>query len=320
MKRVLIYVCLAMFSIMLLAACENTRSNYGGTGGKANVPPAVEKWRKDVEKYAEQYGISEHVELLLAMIMQESSGDASKDLMRSAESAGLPAGSFTDPQASLNQGIKYFASLLATAEEAGVDVDTALQSYNFGGGYIPYVRDHGGKHTEELARAFSEQMKARTGWLSYGDVRYVAHVRSHMTEDTGSDGDFDTGTGSKHPKYNAMYRVMKEYEGTPYSFGGSSKAGIDCSAMVQKIYEAAGISLPRTAQNQYDAVNKIPNSKVRKGDLVFFTGTYNTPDYISHIGVYTGDGQFFHAGGGKAQFSSLNSDYYQQHFVGYGRK
>lgn len=304
-----------MFIFAVLLAVQTTGCEFTSSGlfGTANVSPLVERWRESVQEYAQKYGISEYVELILAMIAQESGGDADRypDIMQCSESAGLPPNSITDPHKSLEQGIKYFASLVQTGTKAGVDIDTILQSYNFGGGYISFVRDnYGGKHSEAAARAYSGKMAARTGWSNYGDVKYVEHVRSHMYAATanGAVGNYDV-----------MYAMMKEYENVPYVFGGDSKSGIDCSAMSRKLYQSIGISLPRSAQEQYDSVSHIDESQARPGDLVFFTRTYNAGCYITHVGVYTGNGQFFHAGGTHCQFATL-SGYYREHFVCFGRK
>lgn len=303
-----IFLILAM--VLQLAGCEFPEDDMYGT---ANVSPLVEQWRPYVQEYAQKYGVSEYVEILLAMIAQESGGDSSRypDIMQCSESAGMAPNSITDPLVSLDQGIRYFAALTESGKQAGVDIDTVIQSYNFGGGYITYVRDHcGGKHSEEAARGFSNIMAARVGWSSYGDVKYVEHVRSHMHM-ASSSGAIEN--------YGAMYAVMKEYENVPYVFGGTSKSGIDCSAMSQKLYQSVGLSLPRTAQAQYDTVTHISESEARPGDLIFFTGTYNAGTFITHVGVYTGNGQFFHAGGNHCQFSSL-SGYYREKFVCFGRK
>lgn len=301
---------LVVCNVLMMSGCEEMQT---GQNGMANVSPLVEQWRPHVERIAAEFGISEYVELLLAMIAQESGGDAERypDILQSSESAGNAPNTISDPIKSLEQGIKYFASLVESGKAAGVDTETVLQAYNFGGGYIGYIRDnYNGKHSEAAARAFSSMMASRMGWSSYGDVKYVEHVHSHMK--------FQTGGGAIE-NYDTMFAVMKDYEGVPYVFGGNSKAGIDCSAMSQTIYRSIGISLPRTAQEQYDAVSHIPESQVQKGDLVFFTGTYNSGTYITHVGVYTGNNQFFHAGGNRCQFSAL-SGYYRQHLAGFGRR
>lgn len=298
-----------MASVLILASsCEEMEyEQSGGIYGIADVSPMVEQWRSLVEQYAQANGIADQTELLLAMIAQESGGDAQKtpDIMQCSAYAGY---SITDAEDSIRQGVKYFASLLQTGKDKGVEADAVLQAYNYGGGYISYINiNYNGKHSESAARAFSQKMAAQLGWSNYGDVLYVEHVKSHLS------------IGNVSDYFEEMYAVMKEYEGVPYLYGGNSKIGIDCSSMTQVIYRAAGITLPRTAQAQYDAVKHIDASQAQPGDLVFFTGTYNSGTYITHVGVYVGNGQFFHAGGSHCQFSSF-TDYYKKHFVCYGRK
>lgn len=304
----------SLFTLFLCFSITGCELQEEGGGGKANVSPLVEQWRSDVVFYANKYGISEHVELLLAMIAQESGGDADSypDIMQCSASAGLPNNAIKNPVASIEQGVKYFASLLATGKEAGVDDDTVLQSYNFGGGYIGYIRDnHGGKHSEEAARAFSNMMRQQTGFSIYGDVLYVQHVKSHMT--------FGAIGGSGINNYDRLYQEMISYEGVPYVFGGESHAGIDCSALMLKCYQTIGVNLPRTAQEQYDATTRISESEAQPGDMVFFHSTYDAGSYITHVGIYLGNGQMFNASGDRCQFSSIQTGYWQAHIAGFGR-
>ena len=88
-----------------------------------------------VEKYAKQYGISDHVGTLLAIIQVESGGVLA-DVMQSSESAGLPPGAIKDKEASINQGCKYYAELVKRAKQLGVDGDSIVQAYNYGGGFL----------------------------------------------------------------------------------------------------------------------------------------------------------------------------------------
>ncbi|HBE8972167.1 TPA: C40 family peptidase, partial [Clostridioides difficile] len=83
-------------------------------------------------------------------------------------------------------------------------------------------------------------------------------------------------------------KVMNEalkYQGWKYVFGGSSPTtSFDCSGLTQWCYGKAGISLPRTAQAQYDATQHLPLSQAKAGDLVFFHSTYNAGSYVTHVG------------------------------------
>lgn len=311
MKKGKIKALLCLFILsLLLSGCEGDYGYYG----KADIPPLVEQWREYVEFYADMYGIAEYVDVLLAIIAQESGGDAENtpDIMQCSASAGLPSNTITDPVASIRQGVWYFSSLLASGTNKGADMDSVIQSYNFGGGYLDYIaEEQGGHHSESAAREFSGRMCNRHGYSIYGDVLYVEHVRSWL-DNPGGVGDGD---------YDSMLACMQEYLGVPYVYGGNGKYGIDCSALTQKIFKSVGITLPRTAQSQYDFVTHIPDTEAQPGDIVFFEGTYESGTYITHVGVYVGDGRMFHASAGKGYccYSSINTAYYQSHLVGFGR-
>jgi cell wall-associated NlpC family hydrolase len=80
--------------------------------------------------------------------------------------------------------------------------------------------------------------------------------------------------------------------GTPYKWGGESSSGFDCSGLVQAAYKQAGVDLPRTAQQQYDATTKVSPGALQPGDLVFFGPSTQA---ISHVGIYIGNGQMIDA-------------------------
>ena len=117
-------------------------------------------------------------------------------------------------------------------------------------------------------------------------------------------------------------KIMNEalkYQGWDYVYGGSNpNTSFDCSGLVQWCYGKAGISLPRTAQAQYDATQHIPLSQAQAGDLVFFHSTYNAGTYVTHVGIYVGNNQMYHAGD-PIGYADLNNSYWQQHLIGAGR-
>ncbi|MHB8146277.1 MAG: C40 family peptidase [Vulcanimicrobiaceae bacterium] len=100
--------------------------------------------------------------------------------------------------------------------------------------------------------------------------------------------------------------------GTPYVFGGTTSSGFDCSGYVQHVFAMLGISLPRTADAQYDVGHRIVGA-MRPGDLVFFQ-TYEPG--VSHVGIYLGNGKFVHASSHGVMISSLSQSYWASRYVG----
>lgn len=106
-----------------------------------------------------------------------------------------------------------------------------------------------------------------------------------------------------------------EYLDTPYLWGGSSFRGIDCSAFVQTVmYQALGISLPRTSYEQSTVGMDITKEELKFGDLLFFD-TMNK-GRTTHVAIYIGNGNFVHSGSKTGvAFASLSSDYYTRTFL-----
>ena len=286
-----------------------------------NLSAEVLKHQPTVEKYARKYGIEDYVNYLLA-IMQVESGGTGEDVMQSSESLGLPPNSLNTEQ-SIEQGCKYFASLLSSAEAKGCDINTVVQSYNFGGGFIDYVAARGKKYSFSLAESFAREksggvkvdykneisIKQNGGWrYKYGNMFYVQLVSQYLAVPHFSDA-----------TTQAIFNEALKYQGWNYVYGGSNpNTSFDCSGLVQWCYGKAGISLPRTAQAQYDAVQHIPLSQAKAGDLVFFHSTYNAGTYVTHVGIYAGNNRMYHAGN-PIGYTDLTSSYWQQHIICAGR-
>lgn len=113
---------------------------------------------------------------------------------------------------------------------------------------------------------------------------------------------------------------IDKWWGTKYCLGGNTENCIDCSAFTQILLkDVYDISLPRTAQEQYDLAEKIDLEDLQEGDLVFFhtSGKHN---HISHVGVYMLNNKFVHAAtSGGVMISDLNDPYWQPRFRGAGR-
>ena len=148
------------------------------------VSEEVEAYDPLIRQYANEHGIGDYVELIKAVMMQESGGRGNDPMQASegpynTEYANTPGG-ITDPEYSINVGIQYLASCLAEAEvESPIDMEhikLAIQGYNYGNGYILWAKENYGGYSVTNASDFSDMMAAQLGWNSYGDKQYVAHV------------------------------------------------------------------------------------------------------------------------------------------------
>jgi cell wall-associated NlpC family hydrolase len=116
----------------------------------------------------------------------------------------------------------------------------------------------------------------------------------------------------------AVAQLAVALVGTPYRYGGASpQDGFDCSGLVHYAFARAGLTVPRTSQEQYRAARKIAARAAAPGDLVFF----QDQEKLSHVGIYLGDGRFVHAPetGRNVEIGELDAPYYQRHLVGVGR-
>ncbi|KGX91142.1 hypothetical protein N781_05500 [Pontibacillus halophilus JSM 076056 = DSM 19796] len=185
--------------VFLATTIENTRDvnvsiETSVQPEEAQLSPQVKRYEDEVRRYAAEEGIEAYTDVILALMMQESGGRGD-DPMQASESHCGEVGCIEDPETSIKQGVSYFAY---TLERAGGDVKLALQSYNFGAGFIDYVKENGGAYTQQLAIDFSakkyEELKD-TGIYScireeaeqydacYGDIYYVDAVLDYYDEE-----------------------------------------------------------------------------------------------------------------------------------------
>lgn len=255
-------------------------------------------YTQDVKDAAVNEQIEDYVNYLLAIMEVESHGIGT-DVMQSSESAGLPPNSFKTPQESIAQGAKYFASCVMKASEKECDINTAIQAYNYGTGFIDFVAENGKVYTLDLAIAFAEEKSGgkqvayknqiaidyNGGWrYAYGNMFYAQLVNQYIYN-------YDNATVQK-----IIDEAMK-YSGWDYISGGSSPddGGFDCSGLVQYVYGEAGINLPRLEKDQYEVCEEIEAENIQPGDLIFYKNETSNGE-IGHVAIYIGNGKVFEAG------------------------
>ena len=181
---------IAVLVIVIIVLFGAAVAMFGG-GSESNsytpVSAEVEAYEPIIQKYAKEYGIPEYVELIKAVMMQESGGRG-LDPMQATEGSfntkypHEPNG-IKDPEYSIQCGVQELKAALTSAEvESPIDMEhikLALQGYNFGNGYISWAKTNYGGYSYANAVEFSTMQASRLGWSSYGDTQYVAHVLRH---------------------------------------------------------------------------------------------------------------------------------------------
>ena len=252
------------------AYAENLTLFFGSSASgvaTANVSDEVLRYRATVERIATKYGMTPYVELILAVMMQESGGRG-LDVMQAAEGGfnkkypHVPNG-ITDPEYSIECGIQELKYALDKAGCTGpTDLDRiklALQGYNYGSGYIDWAMERDGGYTKANAIAYSDMMCARPNWpySRYGDKEYVDHVLRYY---------IITSTGGTYPA-NGMqipHYLQTDYGNIPYGGGSIATSGCGPTSFAMVASYLTGKTI-----TPVDAVSWCGNSYYKPG-----VGTY----------------------------------------------
>ena len=261
------------------------------------VSEEVNAYEPLIRIYAEEHGIPDYVELIKAVMMQESGGQGN-DPMQASECGfntkypNTPNG-ITDPEYSIDVGIQNLAACLEQAKvESPIDMENiklALQGYNFGNGYISWAVKNYGGYSYANAVEFSEMMAKKLGWSNYGDKEYVPHVLRYYPYGNGFGG-----IGNRFIVEIALSQVGN-VGGQPYwSWYGFSSRVEWCACFVSWCanecgYLDAGI-IPRFSacttgeawfkeRGQWQSSSYEPKS----GDIIFFD--WQGDGKTDHVGI-----------------------------------
>ncbi len=280
---------------------DESSSNY------TPVSPEVEAYTPIIQKYAEDYGIPEYVDLIKAVMMQESGGRGT-DPMQCSESPynkkySSAPGSIKDPEYSINCGVHYLADCIKAAGcKNPLDMSRirlALQGYNYGNGYIPWAIKRDGGYTVENAAAFSEEQAEKHGWKSYGDKNYPAHVLRYYPY-----GSYNIGIGNTKITQVAAAQIGNQGGKKFWSWYGFNGHVSWCACFVswcadQCGYIKAGV-MPKFSWVD-DGVQWFKNRhqwqkrsyKPAPGDIIFFD--WECDGSVSHVGIVEScDGRTVH--------------------------
>jgi lipoprotein Spr len=142
-----------------------------------------------------------------------------------------------------------------------------------------------------------------------------AKVKSKKNNSEKSDNDIDDISNIDKSTHNIIDEA-ESWIGTPYVYGGNSRNGIDCSALVCQVYQSVGETVPRTSQQQFEYVKQIEFVEKKPGDLLFFKNNRA----ISHVGIYVGNGYMIHASTSSGVIKqSIFESYFMDKLAGVGR-
>lgn len=327
------WIAVLIILIVVLLGCA---VSLFGSGSESNsytpVSAEVEAYEPLIQKYAKQHGIPEYVELIKAVMMQESGGRGN-DPMQASECGyntrypNTPNG-ITDPEYSINVGIQNLAACLSAAEvENPIDMERiklALQGYNFGNGYISWAKTNYGGYSYANAVEFSTIQAERLGWESYGDTQYVSHVLRYYPY-----GRAFTSGGNQAIAEVALTQLGNE-GGQPYwSWYGFDSREEWCACFVswcanQCGYIESGI-LPKFSLCS-DGVNwfksngqwQDKNYKPKAGDIIFYD--WNGDGTTDHVGIVekAENGMVYTVEGNTSDAAHPNGDVVAQHSYSIG--
>ena len=199
-------------------------------------------------------------------------------------------------------------NILEAIQNVNIDIDQIINNYNSHDGFslggflknvisrflslFRFISDFFGNPLTSVPKMISGFNEASEFWGLNTNYQYRLYQIGDVQEDNVNFT--NSSTSVQH-----LFDVANQYLGYPYVWGGSSpETSFDCSGFVCWCFNESGVyPLQRTtAQGLYNQCRVVSASEAMPGDLVFFSGTYNTSDHVTHVGIYAGNGRMIHAG------------------------
>ncbi|MGE6964221.1 lysozyme family protein [Bacillus thuringiensis] len=335
---IMVGIILLFIAGILGAGSKQQEQISGNIGASKNLDPDVERWRGLVEKEAAAQGMQDYVNLLLAIIQIESGGRGTSDIMQSSESAGYDRPNvFQTEEESVRQGVKHLKECLLALKAFNMgyenNVKALAQAYNYGNYFATWLGKRGGEYNLEVAEEYSRTIVAPSlGNTTGRTMSYVNETSLRLGKPYKyiNGGNFFYGEliseyiGGSGANISGDFRKVldeiEKYQGWEYVWGGKNPTqGFDCSGLTSWGLKQIGIDLPSYALSQYELTEPIDSSQAQPGDLIFFKGTYQSPDHISHVGFYIDENTMYDSQNAGIGYHNWKTSYWQQHFAGIHR-
>lgn len=290
------------FIFILLIGGTSSSTSVTSTEEVQNLPEAVLRWKEKVTKEAVKNEIPEAVPYLLGIIMVESGGNSEKypDIMQCSESQGRPPNSITDPDESIEVGVKYFADMWKGYRE--YDVLNIVQAYNFGGGFL----SHSGKnYSLESAIQFSKnQANGRIvtytnpvaiglGYnyrYAYGNMFYSQIVKQYISSTSSSNNSSGGNSVIAKGALNELSEGIHEGGEKYWRWYGFNSRVEWCATFVSYVAEKANVKMERfaycpTGIDNFKANNQWQDGGVapKTGAVIFFD--WDGDGVSDHVGI-----------------------------------
>ncbi|EJS45075.1 hypothetical protein ICG_06071 [Bacillus cereus BAG1X1-3] len=335
---ILVGIIILLIAGMLGAGTKQQEQISGNVGASKNLDPDVERWRGLVEQEAAAQGMQDYVNLLLAIIQVESGGRGTRDIMQSSESAGYDRPNvFQTEEESVRQGVKHLKECLLALKAFNMgyenNIKALAQAYNYGNYFATWLGKRGGEYNLEVAEEYSRTIVAPSlGNTTGRTMPYVNETSMRLGKpykyvDGGNFfygeliSEYIGGSGANiSGDFKTVLTEIEKFQGWPYVWGGKNPTqGFDCSGLTSWGLKQIGIDLPSYALSQYELTEPIDPSQAQPGDLIFFKGTYQSPDHISHVGFYIDENTMYDSENAGIGYHSWKTPYWQQHFAGIHR-